>query len=87
MLREATGGLMSRPEGFVIALSTQSDEPPTGVFKDWLERFRKIRDGEIVSNRALGLLYEFPEHMIRLGGLQAAREFLRHQPEHGRIGR
>jgi phage terminase large subunit-like protein len=65
MLREAIGGLASRPEGFVIALSTQSDEPPTGVFLDWLRRFRDIRDGKILAPRSLGLLYEFPEAMIK----------------------
>lgn len=65
MLREAVGGLASRPEGFVIALSTQSDEPPAGVFLDWLRRFRDIRDGKLVAPRSLGLLYEFPEAMIR----------------------
>jgi phage terminase large subunit-like protein len=65
MFREAVGGLASRPEGFVIALSTQSDEPPTGVFLDWLRRFRDIRDGKIAAPRSLGLLYEFPEEMIK----------------------
>jgi phage terminase large subunit-like protein len=64
MLREATGGLASRPEGFVIAISTQSDEPPAGVFKAWLERYRAIRDGEIVAPRSLGLLYEFPKYLL-----------------------
>jgi phage terminase large subunit-like protein len=83
MLREATGGLMSRPEGFVIALSTQSDEPPTGVFKDWLTRFRDIRDGVLESKRALGLLYEFPEHMIKSEAYKRPENFYITNPNMG----
>lgn len=64
MLREATGGLASRPEGFIIYLTTQSDEPPTGVFKQKLEYARKVRDGQIVDNRFLPVIYEFPKSYI-----------------------
>lgn len=65
MLLEATGGLTSRPEGFVIYATTQSENPPAGVFKKKLEYARKIRDGQIVNNRFLPVLYEFPEEMIK----------------------
>lgn len=65
MLLEATGGLTSRPEGFVIYATTQSESPPAGVFKQKLEYARKIRDGQIVNNRFLPVLYEFPKKMIK----------------------
>lgn len=67
MLREAEGGLASRPEGFIIYTSTQSDQPPAGVFDEKLKRFRKIRDGKIVDKRSLPILYEFPERMLKNG--------------------
>lgn len=83
MLREAIGGLASRPEGFVIALSTQSDEPPAGVFLDWLRRFRDIRDGRLTAPRSLGLLYEFPPAMIKSEAYAAAENFYIPNPNLG----
>jgi len=64
MLREAYGGLASRPEGFVIWLTTQSDEAPAGIFKQKLDYARGVRDGEIDDNRFLPVLYEFPKSIL-----------------------
>ncbi len=64
MLREACGGLASRPEGFTIFLSTQSDEPPAGVFRQKLQYARGVRDGRITDNKFLPVLYEFPKAML-----------------------
>lgn len=65
MLLEAQGGLASRPEGFVIDLSTQSDSLPQGVFDRDLTEFRGIRDGKIIAPNKLPVLYEFPKHMLK----------------------
>lgn len=65
MLTEATGGLMSRPEGFVIYLTTQSSEPPAGVFKEKLEYARKVRDGKINDPTFYPIIYEYPDAMIQ----------------------
>lgn len=67
MLREAIGGLASRPEGFVIYLTTQSDDPPAGVFKQKLDYARDVRDGEIEDNRFVPIIYEHPPEMVAKG--------------------
>lgn len=67
MLMEITGGLAVRPEGFVMYISTQSDDPPSGVWASTLNYARKVRDGEIEDGSFLAVTYEFPKEMVKEG--------------------
>lgn len=67
MFREALGGLASRPEGFVIWLTTQSDEPPAGIFKQKLDYARDVRDGKIVDPGFVPIIFEHPPEMVANG--------------------
>lgn len=64
MFKEATGGLFARPEGFIIWITTQSDEAPAGIFADKLEYARGVRDGKIDDPAFLPVIFEFPKYMI-----------------------
>jgi phage terminase large subunit-like protein len=75
MIREATGGLLSRPEGFIIWLTTQSNEPPAGVFRSKLNYARGVRDGRISDNRFLPIIYEFSQEMIKSGEARKPENF------------
>ena len=83
MLREALGGRASRPEGFTIYLSTQSDEPPAGVWKQTLNDYRDIRDGKLIDPKRMGILYEFPPRMIENGDYKKRSNFYITNPNLG----
>ena len=54
------GGIMPNAEGFFAMITTQSDEPPAGVFRDELNKARAVRDGRLKGAALLPVLYEFP---------------------------
>lgn len=58
-LRQIRGGMLPFPESFLAFITTQSDEPPVGVFADELLKARDIRDGKR-EGAMLPVLYEFP---------------------------
>lgn len=62
-LLQLRGGMQPFPEAFLFTITTQSDEPPAGVFKDELTRARAVRDGERHGDTLLPVLYEFPKEM------------------------
>jgi phage terminase large subunit-like protein len=59
---ELRGALAARPDGFLIIITTQSKEPPQGVFKTELEKARAVRDGKL-SLPLLPILYELPDRL------------------------
>lgn len=83
MLREACGGLASRPEGFTIFLSTQSDSAPAGVFRQKLLYARGVRDGSIEDPRFLPVLYEYPPAMVETKAFLDPKHFYITNPNLG----
>lgn len=65
VLGQLRGGLVSQPEGFLVIITTQSERPPNGIFKNELIKARKIRDGKIKGMKTLPILYEFPDEAIK----------------------
>jgi len=61
-IRQLRGGMLPFPEAFLAFITTQSEDQPTGVFKDELDKARAIRDGER-DGAMLPVLYEFPRAM------------------------
>jgi len=84
MFMEALGGQVSRPEGFVIYLTTQSDQPPAGVFLEKLRYARDVRDGKIDDRKFLPVLYEFPGPMVQSKAYLNADNFYITNPNLGR---
>jgi phage terminase large subunit-like protein len=59
-MRGARGAIT---ESFGVIITTQSDSPPAGVFRQELDYARRVRAGEIDDPQVLPLLYEFPEEV------------------------
>lgn len=59
LMTEIRGSLAARPDGFLLIITTQSKDPPAGVFKSELNIARQVRDGKM-KRSLLPVLYELP---------------------------
>ncbi len=61
VMQQIRGGGITKQRGRVLMITTQSDEPPAGIWRTELGKARKIRDGMGgKSPIMLPVLYEFP---------------------------
>lgn len=70
ILNEISGNLVNKKDSFIIYLTTQSYEPPYGVFNALLDRARSVEAGgysEMLKQKFFPLLYEFSKEQIKSG--------------------
>lgn len=61
VMQQIRGGGITKQRGQVLMITTQSDEPPAGIWRTEIDKARKIRDGKGgASPIMLPVLYEFP---------------------------
>jgi phage terminase large subunit-like protein len=82
---EIRGALASRPDGFLIQITTQSKAPPAGVFKSELARARDVRDGKLTLPKPLlPVLYELPHKIAADSGWEQEQTWPLVNPNLGR---
>lgn len=72
-LRQVRGGMASIPESFLMMTTTQSEDPPQGIFAAELAKARDIRDGR-ASGKTLPVLYELPREIQKDEGVPGVRD-------------
>ena len=61
VMQQIRGGGITKQRGQLLMITTQSDEPPAGIWRTELDKARAIRDGKGGSSPImLPMLYEFP---------------------------
>lgn len=82
---EIRGALGKRRDGFLIQTTTQSKEPPSGVFATELHQARDVRDGKLRLHPALlPILYELPRSVVADNGWRDRKYWPIVNPNFGR---
>jgi len=80
---EIRGSLASRPDGFLLQISSQSKSPPAGVFRAELAKARAVRDGKL-RLPLLPIIYELPIAISKDGGWKNRKTWSMVNPNLGR---
>lgn len=64
VMTQLTGGMIPDPSAFIFIITTQSNEPPAGIYKSDLAIARQVRDGALKQS-LLPVIYEFPPDIAR----------------------
>lgn len=80
---ELRGAMAARPDGFLFQITTQSKEPPSGVFRAELQMARDVRDGKI-GLPMLPVIYELPHRLAGGGGWKNPKYWPLVNPNMGR---
>ena len=80
---ELRGALTKRSDGFLFQTTTQSKQPPSGVFASELEMARKVRDGKM-KMPMLPVLYELPDRLAKNNGWKERKYWPLVNPNLGR---
>jgi phage terminase large subunit-like protein len=80
---EIRGALGKRPDGFLLQTTTESKEPPAGMFKTELHQARDVRDGKL-KLPMLPILYELPRRLVEDGGWKDRKYWPLVNPNFGR---
>lgn len=80
---EIRGALASRPDGFLLQITTQSKSQPQGVFAAELTKARAVRDG-LLQLPMLAVLYELPPEMSKKDGWRDPKTWPMVNPNYGR---
>jgi phage terminase large subunit-like protein len=84
MLREAIGGLVARPEGFVIWLSTQSTIRRPGCSRPSSSTSARSATARSTTPRSLPVIYEFPDDLLKAKAYLKPEYFYVTNPNLGR---
>ena len=83
LMTEIRGAYGKSSDAFMMQITTQSKDPPSGMFKAELDKARAVRDGKL-KLPLLPILYELPARLQKDGGWKDRKYWPVVNPNYGR---